>query len=128
MSSFQKGDTYWGPLKRSTSIPHLWIILTDPSRADGKSVAANVTDFQNNQGDTTCVLDVGDHPRITKRSVINYNDAQMVDESKLQEAERSKYIVKCEPATERLLAKVQEGALTSDDMNPRLAERVRIGR
>lgn len=128
MSSFQKGDTYWGPLKRSTSIPHLWVILTGHSSTDGKSVAANVTAFKNNQGDTTCVLEIGEHPRIVKRSVINYNDAQLVDESSLQRLEVFGYIVKREPASQSLLAKIQEGALKSDDMDPRLAERVRVGR
>jgi len=128
MSSFRKGDTYWGPLKRSTSIPHLWIILSDPSSADGKFVAANVTDFENNQGDTTCVLEIGEHPCITKRSVINYSDAQTVDESSLQRLERSGYVEKRQPLTGHLLAKVQEGALKSDDMPRRLAELVRVGR
>ena len=121
MSRFLRGDTYFGPLQRTTSIPHLWIIISQIDPETDKAVAVNVTSFENNQGDTSCVLNPGEHPFVRKQSVINYDDAQLVDESSLQRAEAAGYLEKHEPAEADLILKIQQGALTSDYIEPRLA-------
>lgn len=121
---FAKGNTYYGPLGQRQLIPHLWFIITNPD-PDGMMVVANMTDFANNEGDTTCVLEIGDHPQIYKQSVIRYCDAQLVSNAKLEIALKNKLIAKSEPASSHLIERIRAGALKSDDMEPRLARFVR---
>jgi hypothetical protein len=125
MSTFKKGDTYYGPLRRAISIPHLWIIISEPEPGTAKCVAVNITSFTNNQGDTSCVLNPGEHPFIRDISVINYDDAQKVDGSSLQKMEAAGFLEKREPVSSQLLMKIQQGAQMSDDLDPRLADLVR---
>jgi hypothetical protein len=124
MSTFSKGDTFLFPLNCPNTIDHLWAIISDPD-ANGSFAAANLTDFENNAGDTNCIIEVGEHPYVTKRSVIKYGDARLFTEVKLQQAEAGRLLVKRQPLSGVLLAKIQNGALTSDDTPPQVSETVR---
>ena len=69
------GDTFLLP--KPGRIEHLWIVLTIPDQ-DNKAVCVNVTS-KRDDSDETLVLKPGDHPFITKESVVHYEDARVMD-------------------------------------------------
>ncbi len=88
-------------------------------------VAVNVTDFKNNAGDVNCIVEIGEHPMIRKRSVVRYCDAVCVTTEKLELAEQECLLVRRAAASADLIARMRAGALTSDDMAPRYANIIR---
>lgn len=124
MSNFSKGDTFIFPLNAPTwGKEHLWAIISDPD-SNGSFAAANLSDFENNAGDINCIVEVGDHPYVTKRSIIRYMDAQLFNEIKLQQLEAGRVLVKNQPLSHGLLARIQNGAIDSDDTPPPIANAV----
>jgi hypothetical protein len=69
------GDTFLIP-KRADQIEHLWIILTPP-REDGTAVCVSVTSWKFDC-DKTVILEPGDHPFITKKSIVHFEDARFI--------------------------------------------------
>ncbi len=66
------GDTLvWCP--ENNNNPHLWIIISDPSKHSGNCVVINLT--SSNNGPNAYILKVGDHPYIYKDSDVNFGDA-----------------------------------------------------
>jgi hypothetical protein len=108
------GDTFLIP-KSSKDIEHLWIVLT-PEREDGTALCVNVTSWKFDR-DETVILQPGDHPFITKKSVVHYEDAQFMPLARVEQllAMRSTKIV-CEQkhcCTYKLIERLREGLLKS---------------
>jgi hypothetical protein len=118
------GDTYRGPLNNPRLVPHVWFVVAGPT-TEGNIIAVNMTDYENNEGDLTCIIEPGDHPRVRKRSVIRYCDSQQISLQQLERAERLGILSRCEKSSEVLIKRIQQGCLISDDMNPRFAGWVR---
>lgn len=97
---------------------HLWIAVTDPD-ANGELVIANITSQASNK-DQSCILDVGDHPFISKQSVVNYAEACITSDEDIRRAARGGAIQLDVPVTGGALAKVQAGALTSAQIEPKV--------
>jgi hypothetical protein len=125
MPDFLKGSSFYYPLKQRAQTPHLWIVITDPRPEDGKCVAVNLTSYKNNQGDTNCEVAVGEHPFVKHLSVVIYGNAMLVEPGVLEDLEYNGLLEERERVSPELLARIQEGALRSDDMNPRFADLVR---
>ena len=98
---------------------HLHIVVTDPEDDDAQAVAlANFTGHEDNK-DQTCVVDVGEHPRVTKKTVVAYKYAFI-----LRLAEQEDFVrrsTKREDVSPELLAKIQEG--TDSDFIPEKVRR-----
>lgn len=86
---------------------HLHVIITDPQDDVSQAVAVvNVTGHHPNK-DQTCVIEVGDHPWIIKKSVVAYKFAFI-----LRLAEQEDFVrqsTKQRDVSPELLAKIQEG-------------------
>jgi hypothetical protein len=110
----QVGDTFLIP-KRGDEFEHLWIVLTEPDD-DGNAVCVNVT-RKELYSDTTTVLKPGEHPFISKESVVHYPDAQILNLHKVQKAIDSNphsYTCKAhKPCSDDLFTRIQEGLLDS---------------
>lgn len=79
MSGFQTGQVFdWCG---DATVVHPYIILNDSSKHGGEFVAVNLT--ESTGGSEAMVFRVGDHPRITKDSDVNFGDAFVADEAKL---------------------------------------------
>ena len=70
------GATFLLPKPGKTQTEHLWIVLTKP-REDGQAVCVNITAWKFDC-DETLILVPGDHPFITKKSVVHYEDARFM--------------------------------------------------
>jgi len=99
-------------------------VLTDPNE-DGKLVIANVTSQEQGK-DQSCVLDPGDHPFITKESVMNYAEAVESKEAQIIEATRRRLFQSDLPVSPEVLAKIQAGALASPQTESRVKNAVKV--
>lgn len=105
------GSTILLPIKLEWK-DHLWILLTDAD-AEGKTLMVNLTTAKPHSIDRTTVLHVGDHPFISRDSVINYMDAKLPDVSKLNQAISMGLAEQKDDASLKLLTEARNGLLNS---------------
>lgn len=63
--------------KKSSATGHLWIIITDPDPKTSGAVCVNVTS-RKPDSETTVIIAAGEHPFVTRESVIYYKDARII--------------------------------------------------
>jgi hypothetical protein len=68
------GDTFWAQNPNSNNPPHLYFVITDSIRNGGRVLLVNMTERKTGS-DESCILKRGDHPSVTKESVIQYAEA-----------------------------------------------------
>jgi hypothetical protein len=68
------GDTFF--LTDRAVDTHLWVVISDPAKDSERVVLVSVTTFEPHK-EAVCLLDVGDHPTISHKSCIAYNEARM---------------------------------------------------
>lgn len=109
------GDTFLLP-KAPCLKEHLWIIITDPELGTNTAACVNVT-TRDHHSETTVLLQVGDHPFITRESVIYYVDSRILNLNAVEQMLKTKTTrfacaqhAACSPA---LLKRVQDGLLKS---------------
>lgn len=111
------GDTFL-LAKPGQTTAHLWIVLTSPDKS-GKVLIVNITG-QQAHSDTTTVLKVGDHPFITKTSVVFYADTREGDAAAMRQALSKGLATPQSQCSAALLAKVQTGLLASPHTTPKI--------
>ena len=106
------GDTY-----RREAGAHLWVVISDP-RIDQHSVlVVNVTSMRGKHwGDTTCVLQPGDHPFIKRPSLLLYAAARLHANAALDRELSAGRIQLQEPVSAEVLTRIREGAMQSPNM------------
>lgn len=118
------GDTF---LKLSGAVSHLFIVLFDPFQHVEKGygdflyvASVNITSIRTAVYDTTCILNVGDHPFITQPSYINY---RMMDCERFSiiksRVESGEYKLNT-PIRHEILVKVIDGIFESGDTKIRI--------
>jgi hypothetical protein len=69
------GDTILIPLPGTSLDSHLWMVLSDPD-ANGECVLVNFTSWRADK-DQACVVEVEEHPYVTRKTCVNYRDAKI---------------------------------------------------
>jgi hypothetical protein len=90
------------------TIPHLWILITDPRPESQKSVIVSVTTLRSHS-DQTVILRKGDHPYILHDSVISYQDAQEFSVIKIQ-SQIDRGWPQCHSCSEELLKRCRQAS------------------
>lgn len=98
------GSTFLLPRKLEWK-DHLFVILLDVN-VDGNTLIVNFTSAKPHS-DRTTILKPGDHPFITRETVVNYLDATITKLSKLQQAISMGLGQSHEPVSSDLLRKLQ---------------------
>jgi hypothetical protein len=91
---------------------HVWTIISDPSKDSQKLLIVNFTSWQPHL-DQACPIDVGEHPFIRGRTLVNYSRARVVTDAQLEAlkaAGRMEFLVSLSSA---LLAKIRTAAMRS---------------
>jgi len=70
-------------LRASGMDTHLWFIVSDPDPETNRVLAFNLIDVENYPS-SRCVLEIGEHPRITIRSAVRYFSPKIWDAGILQ--------------------------------------------
>jgi hypothetical protein len=94
-------------------IEHLWVIATGVT-ASGEAVMFNFTGWTM-RNDHTCILNIGDHDFITKKTIIEYQRGILLTPFKWQGIlDKSDQVKSHKPVSNELLKKIQTGALHPD--------------
>jgi len=105
------GDTFLIPTPPRFNAEHLFIIIAI-EKSSHKALMVNVTSYKEGC-DGSCILNVGEHPFLTHRSVINYADARITTVGAIEESLKQKFFKIHEPVSSDLLKKIQQGGLNS---------------
>lgn len=106
------GDTFLAAGKENGE--HLWVIVTDPSPPASKAVIVNFSSWQE-WHDQSCVLDVGDHRFIIRRTSVLYQKAKVLSINDLTKllAIGPPTIKPHDPVTDELLQRIRDCAIVS---------------
>src|SRR5438132_6013464 len=92
--------------------PHLWIVLSDP-RIDRENVLiVNLTTVTRLK-EQACIIERGEHPWVTHRTCVNYQDAKVVSLEKLYRLKDSGHLRLQDPLSATLLQRVRYTAALS---------------
>ncbi|MEI7730759.1 MAG: hypothetical protein WCO56_14390 [Verrucomicrobiota bacterium] len=93
---------------------HPWFVV---SKVMGNKVlAVNITDAEK-CSDRSCLIGVAEHPIVTKPSAVFYKKAREFDAKKLEkELDKGLNVRRLEKCEQRLLERIIQGALKSDDL------------
>ncbi|AKL98041.1 hypothetical protein [Endomicrobium proavitum] len=111
-SAIVKGKAFW-EVDRS-GVKHLYFVLSEPN-IDDRVLVVNITDASGVPAgrDKSCVLNLGEHPAITKKSVAYYFRAIELNASAIISEINKKGINQVEDLSESTLKKIQDGAKRS---------------
>ena len=102
-----------------SSRKHLYVVLTEPvdtaTRKDCIVWVSWSSVKENRFHDRTCLLDVGDHPFITKRTWVNYEHAAIVTVEEIRKNSNRGILVENDPLKEQVINRMVEGLCASDD-------------
>jgi hypothetical protein len=100
-------------LRASGTETHLWFVVSNPDQATNRVLAFNLTDFANYPS-SRCVLEIGDHPRITMRSSVRYFSPKIWDATVLQKQIAAGIFEQFQNASEAVISKIISGAYEDD--------------
>jgi hypothetical protein len=111
------GDTFTMAVPPRFRISHLFFVISDPLGHDVGFVTVNITTDFIRAGEE-CVLYVGDHPWITKKSFLSFRDAFLIDAPKEESIQGlvGTLVTVHEPLTEIVLKKIVDSAKNSRSM------------
>lgn len=90
--------------------PHLWIVISDPAADVERVIIVNLTSHDDLSKDSSCILDVGDHPWIKHATSVRYQDARLVRDRQLDELIKASRLRPQDPVSDVVLSKVFDGA------------------
>jgi len=104
------GDTFL--YRREGLDEHLQIVLSDPSLNRDKVIIANFSELKPYK-EQNCIVEIGEHPYITKRSCVPYRFASIMPLALLEDRESRGFIERQQPLSKELLNRVLFGASLS---------------
>lgn len=116
------GDTFLMPCPWSgPKIPHLWIVISDPTKHNGAFVIVNLTTDLDRSG-SDCTLNRGDHRWITQECFISFGDALEITPEKermISQLVASKMVTLHESMADEVLARIIAAAKQSKALAPK---------
>ncbi|MFL5385184.1 MAG: hypothetical protein ACJ8GN_21915 [Longimicrobiaceae bacterium] len=105
-------------------IPHLWIVVTQPSGTPAEVAIVSITSYRHGKDDTV-KLAPGDHPFIRKPSVVFYPDTRVMPVEAIVREVTNAQASFHDDCSEDLLERVRQGLLASPATPRRMKEYVR---
>ena len=106
------GNTFWARNPNSNNPPHLYFVISDPSRNAGHILLVNMTEHRAGS-DESCPLLPGIHPCVKKASVIQYAEAIFPEARMVEQAVYKGILIAAVPAEVTLVRQILTGALAS---------------
>ncbi len=110
------GDTLIVPQPAEGVDGHLWIILSDPAQDADRLVMVSFTTFRRDK-DQTCVLRPGDHPFVTRDTLVCYADARIATNAQLESLVSKGLMKRNKPVSAELLQRIRQGAWKTDEIS-----------
>lgn len=106
------GDVYL-PRDRNIDI-HPRIVISDPELNPDQVVLVNFTGADGEYRDHSCLLEIGEHPWLKKRTCISYKDASVVKQVAVDKLLENSSLTLLAPVSDEVLEKILRGADASD--------------
>jgi hypothetical protein len=108
------GDAFTMAVPPRFQISHLFFVISDPLQHDAGFVVVNITTDYIRAGEE-CVLCVGDHAWIKKKSFLSFRDAMLIDAKKAATIQGliGTLVATHPPLSEIILKKIVDSAKTS---------------
>ena len=113
------GDTFFIADRGVDS--HLWVIVSEPENDAERVVLVSMTTYESSKEDV-CILDVGDHPRITHKTCIAYNEARMTSLENLIQLRDGARLKLQAPVSEAVLKRIRDGISRSTKIKYKFVE------
>jgi hypothetical protein len=109
-----------------SSKEHLYVVLTEPvdtSKRKDCIVWVSLSSVKEKRyHDKTCILEVGDHSFITKRTWVKYQQSAIITVDEIRRNFNKGILLENDPLKEQVLSRIVEGLSVSDDTPMRVAE------
>jgi hypothetical protein len=92
---------------------HLYVVCSDPTLDAEHVVLVNFTTFEQEE-ESCCIVNPGEHPFITRKSCIRYKDARIAATVALRKLLDLGQMNRREPVSGDLLTRIRNGASESD--------------
>ena len=104
------GDTFF---VRDRSVDtHLWVIVSDPEIDGDRVLMVSLTTYESYKEDV-CLIDADEHPRVSHKTCVAYNEARMTTLAKLTALRDSGQLGVQPPVSNALLARIRAGVRLS---------------
>ena len=113
------GDTFYISNRKVDS--HLWIVISDPGIDASRVVLVSVTTYEDYK-ESVCLLDVGDHPRVSHKSCIAYNEARLTTLESLKSLQAVGSLNSQPPVSSDLLSRIRAGVSLSTRIRSELID------
>jgi len=113
------GDAFYLPDYGGRHINFVLEVLADES-----VIVGNFTDY-NTHFDKTCVVEIGEHPAITKKSVVNFRSAYHCECGMPMDALKRQIEQNLPPVSATLLAKIKKAAQSSRHISGKIRDLLR---
>lgn len=109
----KKSTFYFAVYSNGNFIPHLYFVLSDPNK-DNEVLVVNMSSVHDiNRVDQSCILEVGEHEKITNRSFMFYGKAKAMKVKEILEGCMMGIIENQKEVSDVLLQRMQIGAKKS---------------
>lgn len=105
------------PLAHRQGLNHLMLVITDPVNIPPPSVIVTPLNSYFDGCDNTCILDVGDHAFVVKKSFVNFKESRIREVSKIVSGVENNVFSPHADLTEVVHSRVCEGFECSDAMD-----------
>jgi hypothetical protein len=104
------GDTFY-VLDRAVDT-HLGVVISDPEKCAERVVMVSMTTHEDYKEDV-CLLDAGDHPKISHKTCIAYNEARMTSLGRFTRLRDDGHLSIQPPVSDKVLSRIREGVSKS---------------
>lgn len=108
-----------GP-ERDPNRYHLWVVLTDPCQHEANLLVSISTLHSNRFHDPACVIEAGEHKRITAQSWAVYRLCRAMLSASLVKGEASWMYRVAEPVSDAIFGRLCAGVMESEHISPRM--------
>jgi hypothetical protein len=100
---------------------HLWVVISDPDRDAERVVLVSMTTYEGYK-EAVCLLDVGDHPRVSHKTCIAYNEARLTTLEKLRVLMDGGHLIVQAPVSKEVLTRIRDGVSRSTKIKPKFMD------
>jgi hypothetical protein len=113
------GDAFF--IKDRSVDTHLWVIISDTEKDPDRVVMVSITTYESYKEDV-CLLNVGDHPRITHESCVFYKETRMTTLERLLACRDQGSFSIQPPVADEVLTRIRDGVSKSRTIKPKFID------
>jgi len=113
------GDAFF--IQNRSVDTRLWVIISDTEKDPGRVVMVSITTHEGYK-ESVCLLEPGDHPRITHKSCVFYKETRMTNLETLHLLRDRGTLNVQPPVSAEILARIRDGVSRSTTIKPQFID------